>query len=307
MELTAGEGGHLVHVLLDDAGQIGVDLVGGLAALEVDVGVLGGHLGIGSLGTQSALTEPFDVLHVDQGLHVGVVEKFNLLILVGGAEPVEEGQEGHFALEGGQMGHESHVVGFLNGGRGGHGETGGAAGHHVGVIAEDREGLGSQSTGGNMEHGRQHFAGDLVHVGDHQQQALTGRVGDGQSTGAQGAVSRARGAGFGLHFHDPEGFSEHVFHSLAGPGVGVLAHGRGRGDGVEGGDFAERVSDVTGGMIAVDGLHFFTHFILLLRVWKSFLRRVKKQPYPIIYTGVNEFSSPLPARGSFRPDPFWRG
>ena len=154
-----------------------------------------------------------------------------------------------------------------------------------------------------MEHGRQHFAGDLVHVGDHQQQALAGRVGDGQRARAQGAVGGAGGAGFGLHFHDPEGFSEHVFHSLAGPGVGVLAHGRGRGDGVEGGDFAERVSDVTGGMIAVDGLHFLAHLFLLLRGLKKGFFHLNQKHF-IIYTCAGDFSSPVAGEPRFQAASF---
>ena len=43
------------------------------------------------------------------------------------------------------------------------------------------------------------LAGDLVHVGDHQQQALGGGVGGGQGAGGQRAVHRAGGAGLGLH------------------------------------------------------------------------------------------------------------
>ena len=63
---TAGESGDLIHVFLDDTGQIEVDLVGGFAALEVDVRVLGGHFGVGSFRTESALTETFDIFHIDE-------------------------------------------------------------------------------------------------------------------------------------------------------------------------------------------------------------------------------------------------
>ena len=292
MHRPAGELGDLVHVFLDGGREGGILVVGGFAALEIDIRVLRGHLGIRGFRTQSAGAETFDILHVDQSLDLIVVKQLDFLVFVGGAESVEERDERNFAFEGCQMGNDRQVVGFLDAGGAGHGETGRAAGHHVGVVAEDRKGLGREGAGGNMEHGREHFAGDLVHVGDHQQQALAGRVGDGQGACAQGAVGRAGGAGFGLHFHDPEGFPEHVLHSLAGPGIGVLTHGRGRGDGVEGGDFAERVSDVTGGMIAVDGLHFFTHLILLLRVWKCFLTtREKTILFHNIHRGGRIFKS----------------
>ena len=78
----------------------------------------------------------------------------------------------------------------------------GAGGHDIGMIAKDRERLGGQGAGGNMEDGRGQLAGDLEHVGDHQQQALRGGEGGGQRAGLQGAVHCARGAAFGLHFDD---------------------------------------------------------------------------------------------------------
>ena len=70
------------------------------------------------------------------------------------------------------------------------------------MIAEDGQGMISQGTGGNVEHARQQLAGDLVHVGDHQQQALGCGVGGGQRAALKGAVYRAGGAGFRLHFRD---------------------------------------------------------------------------------------------------------
>ena len=185
MQGTTGQRSDLVHVFLDDTGKISVDLVGGFAALEVDIGVLSSHLGVGSLRTQSAVAETLDVFHIDQRLHVSIVEEFDLLVLVRGTESVEESKEGNFAFQSGEVSHQSQVVSFLDGGGGGHGITGGTASHNVGVIAEDGERLGGKRTGGNMEDGREHFTGDLVHVGDHQQQTLAGGIGDGQGTGTQ--------------------------------------------------------------------------------------------------------------------------
>ena len=171
---------------------------------------------------------------------------------MGGAESVEERDERDLAFERGQVGDDRQVVGFLDAGGAGHGETGRAAGHHVGVVAEDRERLRSEGAGGHMEHGRQHFAGDLVHVRDHQQQALGGRVGGGQSAAGEGSVRSAGRTGFGLHFNDLQRFAEHVFEALGRPGIGILSHRRGRGDGVNCRHFAESVGDMRRGMVAVN-------------------------------------------------------
>ena len=174
------------------------------------------------------------------------------------AEAVEEGEEGDFTFQRGQVGDQREVVGLLDA-RGGHRKTGGAAAHHVGVVAEDRQRLGGERTGRNVEDGREHFTGDLVHVRNHQQQPLAGGVGGGQRTGTERTVNRAGGTGLGLHFDDLKRLTEHVLLALARPGVSVLTHRRRGGDRVDRRDFTEGVRYVRRSVIAVDGLHFLCH------------------------------------------------
>jgi hypothetical protein len=57
------------------------------------------------------------------------------------------------------------------------------------------------------------LAGDLVHVGDHQQQTLAGGEGRRQRAGLQRAVHRAGGAAFRLHLDD----GGHLPHRLRMP------------------------------------------------------------------------------------------
>ena len=78
-------------------------------------------------------------------------------------------------------------------------EAGRAGGHHVAVVAENRERLRGQRPGRDVEHRGGQFARDLVHVGDHQQQALRCGEGGGERTGLQRAVQRAGRAAFALH------------------------------------------------------------------------------------------------------------
>ena len=249
----------LAHVLLDDLRQSVVVLVGGLAVLEEDVAVLVGAAHGGMLGVQSALAEGLNGVHVHHLGQILVVPDGDLLDLVGGAEAVEEVDEGDAALDGGQVGHRSQVHDLLHVALGQHGKAGLAAGHHVGVVAEDVQGLGGHGTGGNVEHAGQQLAGDLVHIGDHQQQALGGGIGGGQSAGGQGAVDGAGGAGLRLHLNDLHGGAEDILLALGGPLVHIVGHGAGRSDGVDAGYLSERIADVCSGVVAVHGFELSCH------------------------------------------------
>ena len=57
------------------------------------------------------------------------------------------------------------------------GPAGRARRHDILVVAVDREGMGGDGAGGDVEYGRRALARDLVHVGDHQEEAL--RRGEG--------------------------------------------------------------------------------------------------------------------------------
>ena len=74
----------------------------------------------------------------------------------------------------GRMRDEREVLRFLDGVRREHRPARAAAGHHVAVIAEDRQGMRGDRAGRNVKDRRRQFAGDLEHLGDHQQQALRG-------------------------------------------------------------------------------------------------------------------------------------
>ena len=55
--LAAGQLADLTHVTRDDVGNAGVDIIPGLNGLEVDVSVLGGTAGDGSVGIEGPLAE----------------------------------------------------------------------------------------------------------------------------------------------------------------------------------------------------------------------------------------------------------
>ena len=214
---------------------------------------------MGMLGIQGVLTELLHGVHVAHILQVLVIPHGDLLDLVAGAEAVKEVDEGNLALQRGQMGHGGQIHDLLHVALAQHGKAGLAAGHHVGVVAEDVQCLGGHGTGGDMEHGGQLLGGDLVHVGDHQQQALGSGIGGGQSACAQRTVNRAGSAGLRLHFHHLDLGAEDVLQPVGGPLVHKVGHGGRRGDGVDGRNLRERVGHVRRSVVAIHGLHFSYH------------------------------------------------
>ena len=255
---SAGEGGNFLHIFGDYSGNRSVIFIGGFSVLEVYVAVLRGAFLNGVFGVKGACAEFVDVFHVDELFHILVIDGVDLADFVAGAEAVEEVDERNFRFEGGEVRHEREVHGFLNGVGSEHRKTGLTASHNVGVVAENVKSVSGEGSCRNMENAGEKFARDLVHIGDHEEQSLTGGISGGESAGAKGAVNGARGTRLGLHFGKSQGLSEHVFNALSSPFVGVFRHGRGGGYGVNGGDFAESVSDVRCGGITVDG-HFFAH------------------------------------------------
>ena len=224
---VVGATGHLPdlrHVMLHRRGDGCELLVAGLPALEEDVRVHRGTPGGGVLRVQGVGPERLQRLHVHQGTQVLIVQHLNLLDLVGGTEAVEEVKEGHPAVDGRQVGHGPQVHHLLRRRGRQQGEPGLPHPHHIRVVPEDGQGVGGQGPGGHVEHPRQHLTGDLVHVGDHQQQALGGCVGSGQGAGLQRTVDRAGGAALGLHLHHLHRLAEEVLLSVGRPLVHVLRH-----------------------------------------------------------------------------------
>ncbi len=111
--VCADLGVDLVHILLDDFGQGVVEFVPGLLGLEEDIRVLGRAALYGVVGVQRIGAEAVDVAPVDELRQILVAPHGDLVILVGGAESVEEVQERDSGLEGGQMRDSAEVHNLL--------------------------------------------------------------------------------------------------------------------------------------------------------------------------------------------------
>ena len=89
-----------------------------------------------------------------------------------GAETVEEVDERHAGFQCREVGNAGQVHNLLHGAFSQHGEARLAAGHYILMVAEDAQGVAGEGAGRYVEYAGQVLAGNLVHVGNHQQQTL---------------------------------------------------------------------------------------------------------------------------------------
>jgi hypothetical protein len=245
--------GEAVHRVLNQPGTVEVVGVGRFPRLEEGVGVLRGAPQNGMVRVQGPIPVAADEVVVEQRAEIVVGQLLDLGHFVRRPEAVEEVEERDPAAQRGGVGDGGHVVGLLHGARGQHGEARGPAGHHVGVIPEDGQGMRRHGPRGHVHAERRQLPGDLVHVGDHQQQALGRREGGGQAAGLQRAVDGPRRSGLRLHLDDLGHGSPHVGPGADRPGVGQLSHGRGRRDRIDGDDLAGAMRHGDRGLVPVDG------------------------------------------------------
>ena len=248
-----------VHVFFNNSGEVVVSGVGCLAVLEEDVAVLGGAAEDGVSGHVCAGAECGNGILIQHFTQFIVIPDFDLLQLVRGAETVEEVEEGNSSLDACKVSNCAQVHYFLGAVGAEHSVTGAAAAHNVGVVAEDGKGMGSQSAGGNVDNAGLLFAGDLIHVGDHQQQTLRSGEGGGQRAGYDGAVNSACCAALGLHLNNSDGLIEKVLASVSGPFIDHLCHNGRGGDGVDGSNIGKRIGYVSRSGVAVHGFQFSCH------------------------------------------------
>jgi hypothetical protein len=240
------------HRVRDDRRTGTVERVHRLATLEVHVGVLRRAADRRVLGRERARPAGAHELVVDERAHVVVGERHDLRHLVRGAKAVEEVKERHARRERRGVGHERHVHGFLDRARGQHREPGRARRHDVAVVAEDRQTLGRECAGGDVNDRRRQLSGDLVHVRDHEEQALRRRERRRERAAEERPVDRARRAALALHLDDARRESPEVRAALARPSVGELPHRRRRRDRVDGDHLRREIRDLRRRLVAVD-------------------------------------------------------
>jgi hypothetical protein len=111
-----------------------------------------------------------------------------------------------------------------------------------------------------VKDGAGQLAGNLVHIGDHQQQPLAGGKGGGQRAGLQRPVNGPGGSAFGLQFHHGGDGAPDVGFAHGGPRIGVFPHGRGGSNWVNGNYFVGFVGNVGCRLVAVNSYLLSGHY-----------------------------------------------
>jgi hypothetical protein len=212
--------------VVDHTGNPCVEGVHRFTRLEVDVRVLRGAANERALGRQRSSAMCPDQVFGHQRAQVVVGERLNRIEFVGRSESVEEVHERDTGRERGRLRDECQVLRLLHRGCREEGESRLPDGHHVGVVSKDRQALGCNRSSRHMNDGRCQLAGDLVHVRDHQQQALRRGEGRGQRAALQGAVQSAGRSTLALHFDYRRYGAPHIRPPRAGPFVSQLGHRR---------------------------------------------------------------------------------
>ena len=142
-----------------------------------------------------------------------------------------------------------------------HGEAGLAASHNVGVITKDVQRLRSNRASAHVEDRGELLCSNLVHVGDHEEQALGCGVGAREGARAKRAVNGACGAGLGLHLNDLHRSTKDILHALGGPLVDMVGHGARRRDWVDARHLRVGIRHPSRSLVAVHRLEFSRHIL----------------------------------------------
>jgi hypothetical protein len=240
---AAGPRGKTIHHRLHYARHLHVERAACLPGLEKHVGILRRPADEWAIRREGVLAEGDQVLVVHHRANRLVGDGKNLAHFMRCAEAVEEMDERNARFQGGDLCDERQVGNLLHGIRGQHRPSRPAAGHHVGVVAEDRQCMGCQGASCNMHRRRGQLTGNLEHVGDHQQQPLRGRKCRSKGPGLQCAVQGAGRAALALQFFHNGQRAPDVLFPLRTPLIRPLAHWRRGSDGVDGDDFGKSVGN----------------------------------------------------------------
>ena len=223
---TAGDLRDLVHIVANDVSYLVVVWVAALAVSEEHVWVLSHTTHHRTHRRECAIAELLERLHVNERTQVFHIYYLYFLVLVRGTETVEEVEEWHAALDSSKVSYTSEVHHLLYATFSEHCKARLTARHYVLVVAEDTEGVASESTSRNMEYRRDQLTCDLVHIRDHQEKTLASGEGSGESTCVECAVHSTCSTCLRLHLLYQHCLAEEVLATCCSPFVHILCHGR---------------------------------------------------------------------------------
>ena len=227
--------------------------------MKKDIGVLGGTAQLRVFRVHGPASEIFDGLPVHQGCHIVIVDELNFLNLHTGSEPIKKVHKGKARSNAGQMRHQGQIHHLLHGSGSQQGKSGLPHRIDVRVVTEYGKRMGCHGACRNVKHHGHQFSGNLVHVGDHQQQPLGGRKGGGKCPRGETPVNSAGSTGFRLHLRHIQHLAEDILASVGCPLITIFAHGAGRRNGIDGRHIAHGVSHMGRRLISLDGFDCRTH------------------------------------------------
>ena len=199
--VAPGECGHFVHILFYDTWESIVIRVCCFSVLEKYIVVFTAVTDSRVLRVQCAVAELSQFSIVNHIPQIVIVQYIDLLNLMAGAETVKEMLYSHVTLNGREVRYRSKIHALLYAGRSYLCPAGLTAGHHVLMVAEDRDGGRCHTARCDMHDSREQKASNAVHRGDHQHQTLRRCIRSRQCACFRSSLQCTAGAAFRLHFH----------------------------------------------------------------------------------------------------------
>ena len=169
---AAGGIGEIIHRLFNVIVDRVVPRVGGFTRLEVSIRVCGGTANNRMFRVQGAGAVGGDLLLRQQAADRIVGQRHDFVNLMRRAEPVEEVNKRHAALERRNMRDQRKVLRFLHATGAQHGAAGLAHRHDVGMVAKNRQRMGRDGARRDVQHKGRQLPGQFIQRGDHQQETL---------------------------------------------------------------------------------------------------------------------------------------
>ena len=279
MVLAAGDFCHLRHCLFHQLRQRMVILIGCLALLEIHIRILSRTTDDRMIRVQCAAAELLNSIPVKNLRKILIVHHFDFLDFMRRAESIKEINERNAAFNSDKMRYGRKIHNFLNACFRQHCAACLPRSHNILMIAKNIQGVRSQSTGADMEHARKQFAGHLVKIRNHQQEALRCRVRRGEGSCLQRTMYSSCSTCFRFHLDHANLLAEEVFLSMCRHLIHMLSHRRRRRNRINSRDIRKSIGDIGGSGIAVHGFHLFAHVLFcspLNEIQENTLERTSK-------------------------------
>ena len=202
------------HATLDRGREVVVYGIYGFSVLEINVRILVGSPHVRMLRIERGGAKTLKRLEIVHVFEICVVPDCDFLHFVRGPKSIKEIDERYLPLKRGHVRNRSEIHDFLRIGLGEHSKTRLPTGHDIGMIAKNTKSVRSDGTRSYVKDARELLGRNLIHVGNHEQQALRSGIRCSQGARAKSTVNGAGSACFRLHLDDTYTRAKHIFLAL---------------------------------------------------------------------------------------------